>query len=221
MPDPIVPEGGEPPVKPIDPKGTPPVKPGEGSQDPVDFSKLSDDQLAKVLEDPRLFNLPRIKELRDAAKEAKKLKDAATVAENERLTKQGEFETLANNNKLEADKWKSEYEKTKIDNQIFAEASKQGVTRLDLVEKLIDRSKVVLDAEGTVTGVADAVTELLKNNEFLKGDVKNSLGGGTNPTGAGGGQFTLSQIQDPVFYQKHHAEIMRAQATGNIIDDLS
>lgn len=217
--------GGTPPAP--DPKGnTPPDPKGDNGGNnnnatpDVDFSKLSDDQLAKVLEDKRLFNLPRIKELRDAAKKAKEYEDSEAKRQEEELKKKGEFETLAKTKEEEANSWKTKFEQSQINNAIMAEAAKQGVTRLDLVDKLIDKGKIQLDENGTVTGVTEAVDELIKNNEFLKGATKSSMGGGTNPTNTADVQeFTITQIQDPAFYQANRDAIQKAQAAGKIVDD--
>lgn len=217
--------GGTPPAP--DPKGnTPPDPKGDnGGKKPdatpdVDFSKLSDDQLAKVLEDPRTFNLPRIKELRENAKKAKEYEDAETKRKEEELKKRGEFEELAKSKEQEALDWKTKFEQSNINNAIMAEAAKQGVTRLDLVEKLIDKGNIKVEENGTVTGVTEAVTDLIKNNEFLKGETKSSMGGGTNPTNTPDVQeFTITQIQDPAFYQANRDAIQKAQAAGKIVDD--
>lgn len=219
------PNGGTPPTP--DPKGnTPPDQKGDNGGNnnnatpDVDFSKLSDDQLAKVLEDKRLFNLPRIKELRDAAKKAKEYEESETKRQEEELKKKGEFETLAKTKEEEANTWKTKFEQSQVNNAIMAEAAKQGITRLDLVDKLIDKSKISLDDNGNATGVTEAVDELIKANEFLKGATKNSLGGGTNPTNTGDVQeFTITQIQDPAFYQKNRDAIIKAQSAGKIVDD--
>lgn len=217
--------GGTPPAP--DPKGTtPPDNKGDNGGNKnttpdVDFSKLTDDQLAKVLEDQRLFNLPRIKELRDQAKKAKEYEATEAARKEEELKKKGEFETLAKTKEEEANTWKSKFEQSQINNAIMAEAAKQGITRLDLVDKLIDKTKIQLGEDGTASGVTEAVTELITANEFLKGETKNSMGGGSNPANNndGGQEFTITQIQDPVFYQANLEAIQKAQRAGRIVDD--
>jgi hypothetical protein len=47
----------------------------------VDLSKLAPEQLEKVLENPNLWNLPRVKELREQAAEAKTLREQRTKEE--------------------------------------------------------------------------------------------------------------------------------------------
>ncbi len=217
-------KGGTPPDNKGSTGSTPPDNKGDNggqkSTADVDFSKLTDEQFAKVVEDPRLYKLGKVKELNELAKKAKKFEEDQATAEAERLKKQGEFEKLAANNKAEADKFKSQYQQSIINNKILQEAGKQGITRLDLVDKLIDKANIKLDEDGNATGITEAITKLITDNDFLKTGGKNSLGGGTNPAGGTGqGEFTITQIQDPVFYQAHAVEILKAQATGHIIDD--
>src|SRR3954465_11378113 len=54
---------------------------GTSTTSTVDLTTLDQAQLEKVLENPNLFNLPRIKELRDQAAEGKRLKDEAAKAD--------------------------------------------------------------------------------------------------------------------------------------------
>jgi hypothetical protein len=75
---------------------------GGGSNSNIDLKTLSGDQLQQVLENPNLWNLPRVKELRDQAAEAKKLKDAQDAAEQKRLEDNKEFETLAETRKKDS-----------------------------------------------------------------------------------------------------------------------
>lgn len=202
----------------------PPVQNGEegnNNQQPVDFSKLSDDQLAKVLEDPRLFKLPRIQELREQAKKAKDLEEQQAKLKEEELKKKGEWEQVAKQKDEQLTQLQEQVKNQTINQAILQEASKQGVTRLDLVNKLIEKDNIAIDENGNVTGIEDAVKGLIETNEFLKGETKSSMGSGSNPPSGNesGQQFTISQIQDPIFYQKNRDAIARAQATGNIIDD--
>ena len=64
-----------------------------------------------------------------------------------------------------------------------------------LVDKLLDRSKVTINEDGTITGLTEAVTELEK--EFPEIKVVGSTGGGVNPAGAnGGGKTELQQLEE-------------------------
>lgn len=195
-------------------------KSDNNSDNEFDFTKLSDAQILKVLEDQRVWNTPRLKELRDAAKKAKQYEVDNEKRIAEELKKKGEFEALAKANEDKAKDWESKYSQSLINNKIMQEAGKQGITRLDLVEKLIDRTNIKLDENGNIAGVSEAISALIKDNEFLKTGGKDKLGSGSNPIeGNGIPEFTLSQIQDPIFYQANRDKIMRAQAKGRIIDD--
>lgn len=233
MPEPTnpnpAPAGGDNPTPPANPNPTPtpgatdPQKPGSGDGAGFDPTKIGDDDFAKVLEDPRLWNQPRIKELREAQKALKQHQTEAEKAEKERLEKQGEFKTLAEQNEAKAKTWQEKYTSTLTDNAILAEAAKKGITDLDAAKKLIDRANVTIDDDGNVQGVAEAVETLVKEKPYLVGGTPQpTVGSPTNPANPGNnGQFKLSQLQDPVFYQANHAAITKAMATpGAIIDDI-
>jgi hypothetical protein len=64
--------------------GTDPNKTETQSQ-PVDFSKLGDDDFAKVFDDPRVFKHPRFKSLNDRAKVADQLEKEKAEAEKNNL----------------------------------------------------------------------------------------------------------------------------------------
>lgn len=204
-------------------KGNDPAKNGnDGQSTTVDFSKLGDEQLMKVLEDPRLWKSGRLAELRDKAKKADELTAAQQKAEEENLKKKGEFEKLANQKQEEANTWKTKFETAQIDNAIMNEAAKKGITDLEAAKLLIDRSKVSLDDTGTPQGVAEAVDALVTLRPYLKGGQASntSVGSGTNPPNPNQDyDFTMSQIGDAKFYQEHRDEILRAQAKGRIKED--
>lgn len=229
MPEPINPNpapanpGANPNPTPTPGATDPKQQPGNGGGDSFDPSKIGDEDFAKVLEDPRLWNQPRIKELREAQKLLKTQQTEAEKAEQERLKKQGEFQTLAEQNEKKALDWQNKYTTALTDNAIMAEASKKGVTDLDAAKKLLDRSKLTVDENGNVQGAAEAVEQLVKDKPYLVGGAAQpTVGSPTNPANPGGnGQFKLSQLQDPAFYQANQAAIQKAMATpGAIIDDL-
>lgn len=217
--------GGEPPVN--NPKGEPGAtdpkqNPGEGAPSNVDFSKLGDEELSKALEDPRIWNTPRLKELREAAKEAKALKEAQAKAQEEEAKKKGQWEKLAQEREKERDEAKTKLNETIIDNALMIEASKKGVARLDLVKKLIDRANLKINDDGTVEGVTQALDALIAENKFLLTSNGNpNLSSGTNPgeVNTTPGTFKMSQIENVEFYQKNEKAIKEAVAKGRIIDD--
>lgn len=204
--------------------GTPDPKQNQGGngQD-VDFSKLGDEQITKVLEDPRLWKTPRLKELLEAQKALKTHQTEAEKAEQDRLKKQGEFEKLSEQHEQSAKTWQEKYSTAVTDNAIMVEAAKAGITDYDAAKKLINRADIKIGDDGSVSGVAEAIAALATDKPYLVGTKPQpNVGSGTNPTNVQpgqAGQFTLSQVSDPVFYKDHYKEIAQAMANGQIIDD--
>ena len=197
------------------PGGTPPstAKPG-GEAGTLDVTKLSDEDFAKVFEDPRLFNHPRFKSLNDKAKVADKLKADQEKAKEQALIEQGKFKELAENNDRK-------YKTAVTDNAIQREAIKLGVVDLDAVLKLVDRNSIKLEDDGTLSGVEAAVKTLLDEKAYLKGKPgQTAIGTPTAPGGAtsdGKYKFTKTQLEDPVFYRANEAALLDA-AKNNQID---
>lgn len=185
-----------------------------------DPAKVGDEDFGKIFDDPRVWKHPRFAELTQAAKDLKELKAAQAEAEKKKLADNKQFEELAKRNEQERDDWKNKYTSSLVDNAIMAEASKKGITDLDAAKKLIDRSKIKVNEDGSIEGVTEAVDTLVADKKYLVG-AKRDIGRGTNPPGteANDGKFTVTQIQDPIFYQKNRDAIMAAQAKGEIIDD--
>lgn len=206
------------------PGATDPKNPGSGTGNEFDPTKLSDEQLARVLEDQRLWKTPRLTELREAQTKLKTIEAEKEKADREALAKKGEWETLAKQEQEKAAKAEAKYADAITNSAIMAEAAKKGITDLDAASKLIDRSKITIDDDGNVKGVAEAVDALVKEKTYLVGGVAQpNVGSPTNPANPGAtGQFKLSQLQDPAFYAANHAAIQKALATpGGIIDDLA
>ena len=189
------------------------------SADPVDFTKLSDEQFSKVLEDPRLFNLPRIKQLQERSKKVDESDSALKKAEEERQKLLSEHTKLLEEKDKAASVLKEQLNATRIDNKIANYAQSLGAVDLDAVIKLVDRSKVAVGDDGTISGIEDAVNELQSQKVFLFTKPAPKIGDHTNPTNQDTGEFTLSQIQDPVFYQKNADAIRKASAQGKIKND--
>lgn len=211
------------PIAPVTPGANDPQQPGSGGPGAFDPKTIGDADLPRVLEDPRLWNQPRLKELRDASAELKTLKAEKEAADKAALEKKGEWETVAKNAQEKARQAEERYAQAITDNAILAEAAKQGITDLDAAKKLIDRSKITIDEQGQAQGVAEAVATLVKDKAYLVGTpAQPSVGSPTAPvTPPGTGQFKLSQLQDPVFYQANFEAIARAMTTpGGIVDDV-
>ena len=187
-----------------------------------DTSKLSDEQLAKVYDDPRLFNHPRFKQLNERAKEGDRLKTEAEQRATEEAKAKGEWEKVAKQNETKANEAQAKYQSAVTDNAIIAAASSAGVQDVDAVVKLIDRSNVKLDDNGNLTGVTEAVKALLEAKPYLTSAKQQPrVGTGTAPAGGGNTQqFKASQISDPKFFKEHEADIMKAMAVpGAIVED--
>lgn len=204
---------------------TPPVAPtAPGGENPViDVSKLSDEQLNKVLEDPRLWKTPRLSELTAAQQKVKQYETEKAQHEQDELKKKGDFETLSKQQEEKLKGWQDKYSTAMADNAIMAEAAKVGIKDLDAAKKLIDRANIKVNEDGTITGIVEAVEALAKDKSYLVNGNTTSIGGGTNPPNPNTpSKFKLSELQDPKFYNEHRAEIQKAMATpGAIEDDLA
>lgn len=224
MPEPTNPNpnpagGANPPANPsVDPKAP------DGSI--IDISKLSEEQLNKVLEDQRLWKNPRLAGLLEDSKKAKEYEAQKAKDEQEALKKKGDFETLAKQKEEEVNGWKTKWNTTQADNAIMAEAAKNGITDLDAAKKLVDRANIKVNEDGSVTGADEAIKKLVTEKSYLVNGKPTAptVGGGTNPGDPNGTQpkFKLSQLQDSKFYQEHLKEINDAmRIPGAIEDDLA
>lgn len=219
--------GETPNTPPATPPATPPGDPGKGTDpkntgnpEPFDPTKLGDEDLAKALEDPRLWNTPRLKELREAQKELKTIKAQQEEAEKKRLAEQGQFKELSEKNAKERDDATKRAADLELKMQILTHASKKGITDLDAAAKLIDQTNIKRNDDGTYTGLAEAVEALVKERPYLV-NTNTSVGNPTNPANPGTppGSYTMTQIGDPAFYQKNRDDILKAQREGRIVDD--
>lgn len=201
--------------------------PSKNGQPPAntsfDLSKVSDEDFPKLLEDKRLWDHPRIKDLREKAAKAKEYEANKSKEEEARLLEQKKFEELAGKTAKERDEWKNKHSQAVIDGKLIAEASKRGIVDPDAVTKLLDRSKVKINDDGSVEGLTEALDALVKDRPYLVG--KNQpikpTGGGSNPPTDERvpGTFKMSEISNTEFYQKHEKEIKEAMRSGKIIDD--
>lgn len=194
------------------------------SQKAFDPKNLGDEDFSKIFEDPRLYQHSRFKELTEAKSELKKLRDAEEARKEKELEDQKKWKELADKAKTERDEAIGKLKAKEVDNLLTIEASKAGVRDLDVVLKVVDRSKITTDENGEVKGVDEAIKTLIESKPYLKGEQSTpDLGVPTNPTGDNQvKKFTLSQIQNPEFYQEHRDEIALASRTpGGIIDDVN
>lgn len=197
----------------------------QSSQSAIDLKSLEGDQLAQVLENPNLWQQPRIQELVKNNQEFKNLQDKLKKDEEKRLEEQNEHKTLAEQRKAELDESQKTIQNMKIDQALTNKLVPEGVVDLEAALKLVDRSKVKIDESGNITGVDDVLSELKKGKSYLfKEGGTQSLGSATNQNGGQGGQqmkFKRSQLRDPKFYQENRDAILAASKAGLIEDDLS
>jgi len=221
MPEPNTPEPGK--QDPATGKGADPSKTENPATPAFEPSKLGDEDFSKIFEDPRLYNHSRFKSLNDRAKKAEEYEANDKKRQEEEMTKKGEFEKLAKTKEEEANKAKAELQTERVNNRIFTEATKSGVVDLEAVIKLINRDSIKTADDGTVTGIAEAVKELLDSKPYLKGDGRVTVGSGTNPgdaAAAGLKRFKHSQIQDTAFYRENEKDILASIKAGLVEDDL-
>lgn len=198
----------------------------ETQNQPFDSTKLSDEDFNKVFDDDRLWKHDRFKELNSNAKAGKEALDKLKKMEEKELEEKGKYKELAEKLKAEAEEAKKQVQEQKIANAIQAEATKLGAGDLEAVLALINRENIKVDDNGKITGADEAVKGLLEAKPYLKGATSNNpqvnIGSGTQPgaTNTGAKKFTLSQVQDPIFYRENEKDIDEAYRTGNIIDDI-
>ena len=199
--------------------GTNPAKDGkkEGATDP---SKLSDEQLTKVLEDPRIWKTERLAQLRAESKELKELRKKQDTAEKKKLEKEGKYKELLGKTQKELEQANASISKLEMRNKIANAAVAKGIKDVDAAVKLIDTSKVTKGEDGEYSGLTEAVESLVKDRPYLVNS-QQSVGSPSNPGQGEGGvkRYTVSQIQDPEFYQEHRDDIIKAQREGRIAED--
>lgn len=196
---------------------TPPVKPTSA----FDPKALGDDDLKKVLEDPRIWKQGELAELREARKELKKRQEADAKAEEEKLAGEKKFQELSDKYGKERDEWKGKYNQAVTDNAILTAASKLSPQDPDAVLKLIDRSKIEYDDNGSpkAESVSQALDDLKTNKAYLFDKPRTpNIGGSANPASPNVTKVPRSQLVDPVWYAQHHKDVMSGKI--QIEDDV-
>lgn len=201
---------------------TPPATPPAGNSD-IDLSKIPADQLVKVLENPELWNQPRIKALRDDSAAYKKLQEETATANEQKLKDEKKFEELANTKESENSTLREQIKTSRIDQALTNKLVPDGVVDLEAALKLVDRSKVSIDDNGNVTGVDEALAALKTDKTYLfdkqgQPRVGSPTNGNTPPSGPA--KFKRSQLQDQAFYNENRKEIIEAAKAGLIEDDV-
>lgn len=222
---------GQPPAA-ADPGGstTPPAGNPSAPAAPVDNfdpSKLTQDQLNKVLENQELWKNPRLTALLDADKELKTLKKTQETETEQTLTQQKKFEELATKRATDLATANQTIQKMQVDQALTNKLVKDNVVDLDGALKLIDRSKISVDDNGQVTGIDEALGSLKTDRAYLftSGGTTPpapSVGNPSNPqaSAGGSGQFKFKESQlTPEFYKAHAVEINEAGRLGLIEQD--
>ncbi len=207
-------DGSTPPATP--PAATPPAAPE------VDVTKLSDEQLLKVLEHPNFFNIPRVKELREKAAQADKLTESQRKAAEDKLKEEKKWEELSQQKETENATLKEQIKTSNINSALTALLVKENVVDLDGALKLVDRSQISVDDNGTVTGIDGALTALKTDKAYLfNGSSQPNVGNPSNPTGTqptGPMKFKRSQLTQE-FINANKDEVYKAMNAGLIEDD--
>lgn len=197
-----------------------------------DLSKLTEADLAKVLENENLWKQPRLAELLNASKELKNLKTQQEQKTEQELQEQNKHKELAESYKGKLDQATQTITQLRQDQALTNVLVKAGVVDLDAALKLVDRGKLTMDdATGQITGADQALEALKSERSYLF----TNQGGGNNPqlgtptnNGQGNNQnpgntqfkFKRSQLKDPAFYAANRDEIVKAMQAGLIEDDL-
>ena len=214
--------GGTPPAT------TPPAGTGDGAAQ-FDPAALTPEQLNQVLEkNPHIWKTDRLAELREKSKKFDDAEAARTAAENKALEEQGKFKELSEKQTAEIADLKGKLQTSAINQALTNKLAPLGVVDLEAAIALVDRSKITVGDDGAITGLDEAVEALKTGKAYLfnkEGGSTTTVGTPSNPgngTGTGGtAKFKRSQLQDSKFYNEHRDEILKAQAAGQIEDDIS
>lgn len=220
MPEPITPENPE--NKATPPTGAAPTPTVNADQD-FDTSKLTDAQLAKIYEDPRLYQHSRFKELTEAKKQRDDLAKEKADREKKELEEKGEFQKLKDLAEKERDDAKTQLNNLKLDSAIERAAVKAGAVDPEAVAKLIDRTNIKADdTTGEIQGLDDAIKAMQETKGYLFGKGNTvTVGSPTNPANPNSGKrYKHSQIQDPKFFRENEADIRLAIKENRVEHDL-
>lgn len=204
---------------------TPPATSGGAQFDPT---ALTPEQLNQVLEkNPEIWKTDRLAGLRDKAKKFDDAEAAKSAAEQKALEEQGKFKELSEKQAAENAALKQQLKDATVNQALTNKLAPLGVVDLEGALKLIDRSKIEVGEDGAVTGLDEAIEALKTGKAYLfnKGGSTTTVGTPSNPGNGGGtsgpAKFKRSQLRDSKFYNEHRDEILKAQAAGEIEDDIS
>lgn len=186
-----------------------------------DPTKLTPEQLTKVLENQDLWKNPRLAGLLESDKQLKAMQKQQQEAEDKSLVEQKKFEDLAAKKGEQVAQLEAQLQQERQNNALAAILYKEGTVDVAAALKLIDRSAIKVDDNGSVSGLDEAVANLKTSSPYLFGGQEaKPIGSATNNgQGAGDGaprRFKASEISDPAFYQANRDEILKAARAGLI-----
>ena len=172
---------------------------------------------------------------RTATKELERIQKEKDEAETKRLAEQGEFKTLAEQEKAKREELEAKYARDNKINALKLAAVQAGTVDAEAVATLANLESITLTEDGNVdaSSVKAVLDTLKKEKSYLFGTQQQgtqpkppigSNGGGAPAPGAGGAgepkTFYRSQLRDSTFYQANRADILLAAKEGRIVDDL-
>jgi hypothetical protein len=183
-----------------------------------DFSKVGDDELPKLLEDPRFWKLPRIQELREKAKVAKEYEAEKAKREQEELTKKGKFDEVLGQKDARIKELEDQLNGTSLDNLLRSELQKAGVKNIEAGLRMIDKSGLKVNESGQIEGFDQALESFKKLAPELLTSTNASVGSPTNPANPKTGEpVKMSNVRDPRWYNDPaNAQTIRDVQTGKV-----
>jgi Phage minor structural protein GP20 len=183
-----------------------------------DFSQIGDDELPKLLEDPRLWKLPRIQELREKAKVAKEYEAEKAKREQDELTKKGKFDEVLSQKDSRIKELEDQLNGTSLDNLLRAELQKAGVKNIEAGLRMFDKSGLKVNESGQIEGFDQALESFKKLAPELLTSTNASVGTGTNPANPKTGEpIKMSNVRDPRWFNDPaNAQTIRDIQTGKI-----
>lgn len=155
----------------------------------------------------------------------KKAADEAEKAKADKLKKDGELQTLVDQQEKTISDLKKQMAESNRNTAIREVAQKLGAKDPSDMVTLIG-SQIEVSEDGTVdtAKVEKLIGDVKTSKGYLFGEAqKPNIGtpGGAPPSGGGEPTYKRSQLQDRAFYTEHRDDIIKAQREGRIIDDLS
>lgn len=150
------PPDNQPPTNPP----TPPAPPQEKPDELLELIKADPKRAAEEIRELR-------KEAGDNRKKAQDAEEKRKTDEEKRLKEQGDFKDLAEKREQEIADLKASQRQDKINTAVTLEAAKAGIADPADAMKLADLSKVAVGEDGAVSGVAEAIADLVKAKPYL------------------------------------------------------